>query len=96
MADVKPRVISTIFGAGFTAIGAARFFSWHAFSIADAIHVGIAIPIGLIAVFVSDYVRQHGGLAFVLVAFMIVLIAASNPAFALGLGVALLGISIAR
>ena len=90
---MKPQVALAALGAVFLVAGIARFYYLHAFSSADAIHAAIAVPIAFITLFVSDYVRQHGGLAFVLVALIVVLVAALSPAFAVGLGVALLGSS---
>jgi hypothetical protein len=81
-------------GAVFTIAGIARFAYLHAFSVTDTIHMCIAIALALAAVFVADYVRQHGGWTFALVAIIIVLLAAASPAFAVGLGVTLLGMSI--
>jgi hypothetical protein len=81
-------------GAAFALAGIVRFLYLHAFSMADALHVCIAIPLALAGVFVADYVRQHGGWAFVFIAIIVVLLAAASPAFAVGLGVALLGMSI--
>jgi 2-dehydropantoate 2-reductase len=92
---VKPQIALAALGVISLVVGISHFYRVHAFSTADALHVGVAAPLALVAIFVSDYVRQHGGLAFVFVALIIALVAALNPAFAAGLGISLLGMSIA-
>lgn len=90
---MKSQLVLAALGAVSAVAGIARFAYLRAFSVTDAIHIFIAIPLALAAVFVAEYVRQHGGWAFALVAIIIVLLAAASPAFAVGLGVALLAMS---
>lgn len=93
---MKSQIILAAFGTVIAALGIARFVFKHAFSVVDAVHVCIAIPLALVALFVSDYVLHHGGLAIFLVVFILVFLVALSPAFAVGLGIVLLGTSIVQ
>jgi hypothetical protein len=88
----KSQVVFAAFGVGLAAVGIARFVHGHAFSVADAVHVCIAIPLALIALFVSDYVLHHGGFAVLIAVFGIAAWVIVSPAFMVGLGIAVLGI----
>jgi hypothetical protein len=92
----KSQIVFAAFGVVLVAVGIARFASRHAFSVADAVHVAIAIPLALIAVFVSDYVLHHGGFVILLAVFGIVAWIVLSPAFTVGLGIVLLGISFVQ
>lgn len=92
--NLKPQVLLAAFGVAVALVGVALFVHRHAFALADAIHICIAIPLALIAVYVSDYVLHHARLVFVLVVLALVFLVASSPAFAVGLGVTLLGLAI--
>ncbi len=92
----KSQVVFAAFGVVLGAVGIARFVYGPAFSVADVVHVCIAIPLALIALFVSDYVLHHGGFAILLAVFGIAAWVILSPAFTVGLSIAILGISIVQ
>lgn len=92
----KSQVVFAAFGGVLAAVGIARFVYGHAFSVADAIRVCIAVPLALIVLFVSDYVLHHGRFAILIPVFGITAWLILSPAFTVALGIALLGISIVQ
>ena len=78
-------------GVGILLLGARGFFLRGRFALADALHCALLlIPAAALLLLIS-YVFQHARLVVVLPVFMAAMLIRDHPAFAVALGLALVG-----
>lgn len=78
-------------GMGILMLGARGFYLQRHFGFADALHCGLLLIPAAVLLLVTSYVFQHARLVVVLPLLMAAVLIHAYPAFAVALGLALVG-----
>ncbi|MBZ5540663.1 MAG: hypothetical protein LAN61_09115 [Acidobacteriia bacterium] len=84
-------LLVTGIGVGILLLGARAFYLRGHFGFADALHCGLLLLPAAVLLLLTSYVFQHAKLVVVMPVFIAAVLIRAYPAFAVALGLALMG-----